>query len=46
MTCVHYAATILGESLTRTEVERDLVRLLAAGQPHLEDVYRTRLALT
>lgn len=39
-----YAATILGEDLTRTEVDRDLVRLLAAGQPHLEDAYRARLS--
>lgn len=39
-----YAKTILGQDLTREEVDLDLLRLLSAGQPHLEHHYRAVLA--
>lgn len=40
----YYAYAVLGlVSITRADVEADLVRFLAAGQPALEDHYRERL---
>jgi len=35
----YYASTILGEELTREQVEAMLPELLALGQPHLEEHY-------
>lgn len=39
----YYAFTVLGEDLTRAEVEARLPELLSAGQPHLSDHYVTTL---
>lgn len=39
----YYASSVLREERSREEVEADLVRFLAAGQPHLIDHYAERL---
>jgi hypothetical protein len=37
----YYAFTILGEDLTRAEVDARLFELLVIGQPHLASAYLT-----